>query len=406
MMNSRLKELLTKRNFPRFERTDYDAFLQAHNFSFTLPAIHITGTNGKGTTAHVVSEVLGLAGYKVGLYTSPYLISVNEMIKINGVDISDEQLERVAAPYLDELEASNLSSFEIMTFLAFNFFTFEEVEIAIIEVGMGGRTDATNVFTPILSVITNVSLEHTKYFGKTIQDVAYEKAGIIKKGVPVILGEDVGENRYLFEQFASEVGAEISDAVKVSNVNYIADGLTFRTPFFSKLFLPIPSVAMAKNFATALSVLEHLEFFYHYEEEAIIETAFNLKLPARYTRIDTPKRIIIDGAHNLAAMRQLVDTLKHELYRNLTIIFACFKDKDYAEELELLKTISDDIILTTFYHPRAAKWKDFISLGLPYEPDYEELIDEKYLALEDDGILLITGSLAFAGIVEHKLTKA
>ena len=183
-----IKSLVDTRDGTDYQRDNFDDYLRKIKFSFNLPAIHIAGTNGKGSTANYIASIYRNAGYKVGLFTSPELYEVNEMIKVNGQEISDQEIERIFLEKKKEINKFDLSIFEILTYVAFEHFKNEQCDICVIECGMGGETDATNIFTPVLSIITSVSLEHTSFLGKSVSEIALNKAGIIKEDVPVLIG--------------------------------------------------------------------------------------------------------------------------------------------------------------------------------------------------------------------------
>lgn len=190
MTKEQIKEYLT--NTPtRYDKRAYDSFLKEHGIPKLPPAIHITGTNGKGSTAYYLALSLQNSGYNVGLYTSPSFKNVNELACINGEEISDEYISECIKKYDKDFKKYELSLFEIMTFISFNYFADNNLDYVVIEVGMGGLLDATNVFTPLISIITNIGLDHFDTLGPAIMDVAEHKAGVIKKGVPVLLGDAV-----------------------------------------------------------------------------------------------------------------------------------------------------------------------------------------------------------------------
>ena len=188
-----LDYLLSKNN-GRYEFDGFLSFLKNVSFSYNVPSIHITGSNGKGTTASFIANIYKEAGYKVGLYISPYLSSPTEMIMINGESINDETFDEYFDKNRKAFEKFDLSEFEMETYIAFSYFKDQKCDIAVIECGMGAEYDATNIFTPILSIITSISLEHTSYLGRSISEVALQKAGIIKREVPVIIPNSLGED--------------------------------------------------------------------------------------------------------------------------------------------------------------------------------------------------------------------
>ena len=177
----------------QFERTDYqrdnfDTFLRKEKFSFVIPSVHVAGTNGKGSTTYYLSSILMKAGYKVGTFISPFFYKVNEMIKVNGQDISDDDLNRLYQEYEKAFKKYDLSPFEIETFLALTYFQKQSCDVCVVECGMGGEYDATNIFEPILSIITTIALEHTEVLGRTLSEIAAHKSGIIYENIPVLLG--------------------------------------------------------------------------------------------------------------------------------------------------------------------------------------------------------------------------
>jgi dihydrofolate synthase/folylpolyglutamate synthase len=186
-------------------------------------SIHVGGTNGKGSTSHMLSSILQESGYKVGLYTSPHLVDFRERIRVNGKMISKESIEDFMNQNLNFFDRNNFSFFEMTVGLAFDYFNNQNVEIAIIEVGMGGRLDSTNIINPILSIITNISIDHAKFLGNKITDIAYEKAGIIKPGIPVIIGETQEEIKDIFIENALENNSEISFADNFKTKEYDCD---------------------------------------------------------------------------------------------------------------------------------------------------------------------------------------
>ena len=177
-------------------------------------SIHVAGTNGKGSVSHMLASILMQAGYKVGLYTSPHLVDFRERIRINGAMIPQEEVTRFVELHKDYMQSLQLSFFEMTVGLAFDYFAAQQVDVAVVEVGMGGRLDSTNVITPDLSIITNIGFDHTQFLGNTLPLIAGEKAGIIKPGVPVVIGETHPETRPVFEQKAAEMGAPIYYAGK------------------------------------------------------------------------------------------------------------------------------------------------------------------------------------------------
>ncbi|MDI6731949.1 MAG: folylpolyglutamate synthase/dihydrofolate synthase family protein [Candidatus Margulisbacteria bacterium] len=322
-------------------------------------SIHIAGTNGKGSTAAMLASILAEAGYKVGLYTSPHFLEYNERIKINGENISDKDLEegiRKVKKAVEEMRgrgpvkaregrrgqrAEQPTVFEVLTAAAFWYFAKHKIDYAIVEVGMGGRLDATNVIIPLVSIITNIALEHTDILGKSLADIAKEKAGIIKPGVPVITAE-----------------------TKKGPLNVIRSVCKrFNSPWsivhgpLSKLHLSLPGPHQQTNAACALAALRLAKI--PMTKAAIQKGLKNTKWPGRFQIPSRKPLIIIDGAHNPAGAKALRVTIS-QLYpgKRFTVIFGCQKTKQYPEMLRQLKPIADKIIITRSSSALAAKEED------------------------------------------------
>lgn len=224
--------------------------------------IHVAGTNGKGSCAHTLSCILQQCGYKVGLYTSPHLVDFSERIRINGVPIPEEYVIRFVEKEKSFLESLQPSFFEVVTAMAFNFFADMEVDFAVIEVGMGGRLDCTNIISPILSVITNIGLDHTQFLGTSLEQIAMEKAGIIKKGVPVVIGETTPETRMVFEAVATDVKAPIvfaEDCQEIKSFEHTGNGVKYETENFGLLEGELTGDYQKNNTNTILCAVKELE---------------------------------------------------------------------------------------------------------------------------------------------------
>ena len=293
-----------------------------------LKCIHIAGTNGKGSTAHTLAAILQSAGLKTGLYTSPHLTDFRERIKVDGEMIPREAVTGFIEQYLEMGLDMQPSFFELTTAMAFKWFAEQNIDIAVIETGLGGRLDSTNIITPLVSVITNISLDHTSLLGDTIEEIAGEKAGIIKPGVPVVIGEP-GEVGHVFERKAEELNSPISfaqplEAVKASEGgwDYPAEGLHGE---LSGDFQP-------KNAATVLEVLRVLNLP-EVDHEAIAKGFANVEeltgLRGRLTTLQTnPFRVIYDTGHNPGAWEYLGKELGKIPSLNVVIGFAADKDVD------------------------------------------------------------------------------
>ena len=291
-----------------------------------LKFIHVAGTNGKGSTSHLLASVLQEAGYKVGLYTSPHLKDFRERIKINGVEISEDFVCEFIAKHKNFFETNDLSFFEMTVGLAFDYFKNEKIDIAIIEVGMGGRLDSTNIIKPLLSVITNIGKDHTQFLGTTFEAIATEKAGIIKQHIPVIIGEYTSETKPVFLAKANETKSEI----------YFASDLIL-DDFPSDLI----GAYQISNKKTALQTLRILNSQKEFEiSEAAIKQGFlnvvkNTGLQGRWQQLNSAPKVICDTAHNKHGLEIVLNQLKNEQFETLHFVFGVVNDKDLDEILPL-----------------------------------------------------------------------
>lgn len=289
-----------------------------------LKCIHVAGTNGKGSTSHLLASVFQEAGYKVGLYTSPHLKDFRERIKINGEDISEDFVTEFVAKNKQFFEANDLSFFEMTVGLAFEYFVKEETDINIIEVGMGGRLDATNIISPLISVITNIGFDHTQFLGNTLESIAFEKAGIIKKNVPVIIGEYTPETKNVFTKRAKETDSEI----------YFASDLIQETHKSSLL-----GDYQIHNKKTVQQTIKVLQNQFKISEENI-KNGFqsvikNTGLQGRWQQINENPKAICDTAHNSHGLKIVLNQIQKEKFDELHIVLGVVNDKDLDEILPL-----------------------------------------------------------------------
>ena len=281
-------------------------------------SIHIGGTNGKGSCSHMLSSILQEANYKVGLYTSPHLVDFRERIKINGDMISKDSVSKFMHENFDFFESNNLSFFEMTVGLAFDYFSKNKVDIAIIEVGMGGRLDSTNIINPILSIITNISLDHTKFLGSNISDISKEKAGIIKENIPVVIGETQQEISPIFTDIAKSKNSEIIFADHFIYDIYNCD---------------LKGDYQKKNIKTVLKSTEILKNLDYQINDSHINTGLsnvsnNTGLQGRWQVIQRKPMIICDTAHNEAALRDVISQLTKMEYSELHFIIGFSNDKN------------------------------------------------------------------------------
>lgn len=404
MNNQELEVYFKEHNYPSYERGNYDKYLKDHSFSFSVPSIHITGTNGKGSTANYIYNIYRKAGYKVGLYTSPYLDDVTEMVSVNGEHVSFETYLKKFESLKADFEKYNLSSFEMQTVIAFDLFKEANLDLVIVEVGMGGYIDATNVITPLLSIITSISLEHTSYLGGTTSEIAYNKAGIIKPNVPVLLGKMDEFALYAIRETAKKINAPVHIVNEYYNEQIIDGAACFNSQNLKNVRLSVPVLYQVKNACLAIDAVKLLNEKLPVDDETIKAGLQDAVLPCRFEYID--KNILVDGAHNPEAMQDFVNSLRVATNKPIHAIFASFRDKNFSQMLNILDTITTDITITTFDHKRA-KTEDEYFLFLStykFEGDYLKKIKELKETYPDD-LIVITGSLYFAGLVKRELSK-
>lgn len=303
--------------------TNIKAFSNHLNYPYKkFKTIHVGGTNGKGSTSHMLASILQEAGYKVGLYTSPHLKNFTERIRVNGEEISKDSVVRFISENKTFLEEQKLSFFEMTVGLAFDIFKKEKVDIAVIEVGLGGRLDSTNVITPEVSVITNIGLDHTQFLGETMSEIAFEKAGIIKNEVPVVIGERQKETSAIFVAKAKECSSEIVFASDVKG--------EYRTDLLGEYQL--------KNTKTAVEVIKQLKSFSVSEKNIInglLSVVKNTNLKGRWQVLQEFPKIICDTAHNREGLFYVLNQLKKEKFEKIHIVLGVVSDKNLEEILPM-----------------------------------------------------------------------
>ena len=312
--------------------------------------IHVAGTNGKGSTSHILASVLQQAGYCVGLFTSPHLVDFRERIRVNGEMISEREVVAFVGEHKEEMVALGLSFFEMTTAMAFNHFSERDVEVAIIETGLGGRLDSTNIITPILSVITNIGLEHTAMLGTTIGEIAFEKAGIIKPGVPVVVGESDPESDAVFDHTAAERGSLLTYADREWEVvesepsgEYVRyhiqrprDGRT------QMLDLDLLGNYQRKNILTvrtAVSILRHhttLNISTRALVEGMRSVVSSTGLMGRWQKLGSSPRVYCDTGHNAHGLREVVEQIHAQEYNKLYMVIGMVSDKDFDAVIPLM----------------------------------------------------------------------
>lgn len=307
--------------------------------------IHIAGTNGKGSCSHSLASILQEAGYKVGLYTSPHLVDFRERIRVNGQCISKERVVKFVEDERKFFEPLHPSFFELTTALAFKYFDEQKVDIAVIEVGLGGRLDCTNIISPILSIITNISFDHTQFLGDTLAKIAAEKAGIIKKGVPVIIGEANEETRPVFQSKANEVNSDIvfaEDNAIVTSSSPMADGgRRYNLSNNSTLIGELSGDYQERNMNTILCACNILKQMNIIKNDDVIAKGLtnickNTGLLGRWQTIQNNPTVVCDTGHNVGGWNYLAPQIKRQQCNQLRIVFGMVDDKDINSVMYLL----------------------------------------------------------------------
>lgn len=307
--------------------------------------IHVAGTNGKGSTSHLLAAILQQAGYKVGLYTSPHLVDFRERIRVSGEKIAEQYIVDFVDKHREAFEPIEPSFFELTMMMAFQYFADMNVDVAVIEVGMGGRLDSTNIIRPDLGIITNISFDHMQFLGNTLEKIAVEKAGIIKRDVPVIIGEAEGEVRKVFEETAERVGAPIifaEDEHIIQSSLKTASGWLFDTKYYLHLKGELSGYAQLKNAATVLCAVKELQSLGYVIPSKAVYNGFAYVteftgLMGRWQIIqDLHPKIVCDTGHNVAGIKYIVEQLATEKYNTLHIVLGVVNDKDVTSILGLL----------------------------------------------------------------------
>ncbi|MDT4847006.1 Dihydrofolate synthase/folylpolyglutamate synthase [compost metagenome] len=312
-------------------------------------SIHIAGTNGKGSTSHMLAAILQQAGYKTGLYTSPHLRDFRERIRINGKMVPKSFVSQFVSSQQKLIQEIEPSFFEVTVAMAFEYFAKQQVDIAVIEVGLGGRLDSTNIITPELSVITNISLDHTQILGHTIAQIAFEKAGIIKTNIPVVIGEKQAETTPVFEEKTKAMNAPIYFAestlqvqgIKRTNTKLVLDIYKDNTRILPKLTLDLTGTYQLKNIVTVIqAVLILREKGYSISDKAIYQALRKVKkltgLQGRWQTLSKNPLVICDTGHNIAGISEVLLNIKATAHQSLHIVMGMVNDKDISGVLKLL----------------------------------------------------------------------
>jgi dihydrofolate synthase/folylpolyglutamate synthase len=382
-------------------------------------SIHVAGTNGKGSVSHMLAAILQTAGYKTGLYTSPHLKDFRERIKVNGEMINDNfviDFTEKIKPLIEEIEPS---FFEITVAMAFEYFADQKVDIAIIEVGLGGRFDSTNIITPELSVITNIGWDHMDMLGNTLKKIAFEKAGIIKPGIPVVIGEMLPETQSVFEQAAKEKESPLFVASKkrqVVNWNWKKHELIVEVAEEHKTdhkfyYLDLQGIYQTKNLLTVLETCYQLQLQgWNIDDESIHKGLRHAKkitgLHGRWEIIHHSPMIVLDVAHNIDGIEQLTRQIEVTEYNELHIIIGMVKDEEVEKILALLPKTAE-YYFTKAQIPRAmpeselAKKASIAGLKGNTFSEINKALKAALQHVHADDLVLICGSVFLVGEVNE-----
>ncbi|HEX2786742.1 MAG TPA: folylpolyglutamate synthase/dihydrofolate synthase family protein [Ignavibacteria bacterium] len=355
----------------------------------SFKAIHIAGTNGKGSVSAMTNSILIESGFKTGLYTSPHILDFRERILIDGKLISKKFIVDFTNKLIPLIQKIKPSFFEVTTALAFEYFRQKQVKFAVIETGLGGRLDSTNVLNPIIEIITSISIDHTNFLGSTIEKITKEKAGIIKKNSVCIIGNVSATSKKIIKQVCKKQNAKFidSDKTKISN-----------------LTLPLIGAYQQNNLRTAVAALKEIlkkEKLPHIKKNikrGLKNIVSNSNFHGRFELINKNPKIIIDVSHNEQSLKNLSDNLKQVQYKNLYVIFGLMKDKQIAQCISQIKKLkAEKIILTKPEYKRAAEPEELAEFfnstkNIITKPDLKESYNFIKTAFKKDDLLLITGS--------------
>jgi dihydrofolate synthase/folylpolyglutamate synthase len=382
-----------------------------------LTCITIAGTNGKGSVAALVASILGAAGFKVGLYTSPHLINISERIRVNGEEISPSDLSRLIMEIkgkASKILTEQPTYFEVLTAVAFLYFHEKQVHYAVLEVGMGGRFDATNIANPIASVITNIHLDHTKYLGDNIDSIAYEKAGVIKFGVPVVTGAD-GSALRVISTVAQKQSARLlrigrdfsSNSKNITYFNY--NGHSFN---LTNLQLSLPGLYQINNATLAIATIETLyeHFGIDINEKSLRMGLSTATWEGRMETLRLNPPLILDGAHNPSAAHALGSSLMHAYPdKKFLFLIGMLADKDHENYLKELSPIAEGIIITEVPSERHMPSEDLANISRRYVDSVRVINDPEMAFIElkrhDSTPACVTGSLYLIGAVKKSIIE-
>lgn len=376
--------------------------------------IHIAGTNGKGSTAAMLASIMRAAGYRTGLYTSPYISRFNERIQIDGGEIPDARLGEITekcAPLALSM-SDRPTEFELVTAVAFEYYRQEKCDIVVLETGLGGRLDSTNVIeAPLCSVITNIGMDHTRELGGTVEKIAGEKAGIIKAGRPAVIYDLPWSIRDVFSRKCAETNSDLisADFSKIVPESDSVEGQRFSYKDFTGLFLPLLGAHQLKNAAVVLETVSLLRGLgWELPDEAVKQGLASTQWPARFEIVSRKPLFIVDGGHNPQCAETVADNLSRYFPgRRTVLLMGVLRDKDYMSMARILAPAADAFVTVTPDSPRALDTRELARclgvFGKPAVPcgDINSGIETALSLAGEEGLVCSVGSLYFAGAVRN-----
>lgn len=396
----------------RFSLEPISRFLERlNNPQNAYGTVLVGGTNGKGSIAAMVASVMSRGGFRVGLYTSPHLIDVRERIRVDGNMISREEMD-VWIEIVKAHSTENLTYFEFLTAVAFLYFHWRQVDLAVLEVGMGGRLDATNVVSPLVSVVSNISLDHTEYLGNRLEDIAWEKAGIIKNGGVCITAVKHRRVQRLLEEICRKRGATLYRIGREITIYMHPDGsFSYRGigMRYDNLVCPLKGRHQIENAAVALGVIEALAMKgFRVDDDAVFKGIHDVKWEGRLEVIKNSPTVLLDGAHNADGASTLARALREEFsYKNLILVFGVLKDKDYRIMLKKLLPLGGRLILTSPDTERAMPPEALLPVAKQYFRRIEvvnnsrEALKRALSIADQNDLICVTGSLYLVGEIKR-----
>ncbi len=393
-----------------------------------LRAVHIAGTKGKGSTAAMVANMLQGCGYTVGLYTSPHLIDLRERITVNGQMIAESEMTRIIAkiaPAVKRLGKDSPTFFEIMTAAAWMHFVVKKVDVAVIETGLGGRLDSTNVIKPAVCGITSISFDHTAQLGSSLGKIAEEKAGIFKSGVPVVSAPQEPEVKRVLKRMATKnrvplrfTGEDIEFSYRFESSRPLGPHtrvcLTTQASRFEHLHVPLLGEHQAINCGVALGLVDALkERGFDIDDQKAIEGLARVRIPGRMELVSEEPRILVDGAHNASSVEALIRAIGQNIsYDSMVLVFGCQADKDVDGMLRQIQYGADKVIFVGTASPRsrdphdlAAQFGEISGKMAQVAKDVDDALNIASHAVDRDDLVCVTGSFYLVGEVKQTLAK-